>query len=260
VGSAFVGINDTITVRRALYADKYPIILNDACWILAKDDAVHCSIVPIDVIQLFISKTSGSARFAGTSPARTVSETDTLEGNRSWHDPSMARSALDLNSRPTETAPVLDMMVEDQCKSTWVSKVLEKQRCHFVHYTGSTSGSAPEVESGKDESILDALNPESDVYSPMNSEEYAVGMKEYDEELSEVDQPPAIQQILVTMTELAGYDTANQNDPKPELEAPSEDMVWLKPDGAIQIRHYPRFHHNKIVSSWNFKNSTGSQR
>jgi hypothetical protein len=116
------------------------------------------------------------------------------------------------------------------------------------------------VESGKDESILDALNPESDVYSPMNSEEYAVGMKEYDEELSEVDQPPAIQQILVTMTELAGYDTANQNDPKPELEAPSEDMVWLKPDGAIQIRHYPRFHHNKIVSSWNFKNSTGSQR
>jgi hypothetical protein len=55
--------------------------------------------------------------------------------------------------------------------------VLEKQRCYFVHYIGSTSGSALEEDAGNDESILDALDPEVGELSPMNSEEYAAALK-----------------------------------------------------------------------------------
>ena len=44
-------------------------------------------------------------------------------------------STLDLeNSRPTQSAAEQEIMVEDQCRSTWVSEVFEKQRCHYVHF------------------------------------------------------------------------------------------------------------------------------
>ena len=33
--------------------------------------------------------------------------------------------------------------MEDQCRSAWVSQVLEKQRCHFVHFLAHTAGTAP---------------------------------------------------------------------------------------------------------------------
>jgi hypothetical protein len=51
----------------------------------------------------------------------------------------------------------------------------------------STSRSAAHGDDGNDESILDALDGE---ISSMNSEEYEVAMKEYDEELEAMDQPP----------------------------------------------------------------------
>jgi hypothetical protein len=60
--------------------------------------------------------------------------------------------------------------------------VLEKQRCHFVYYIGSTSESALKEDAGNDESILDALDPEVGELSPMNSEEYEASMKEYDKD------------------------------------------------------------------------------
>jgi hypothetical protein len=41
-----------------------------------------------------------------------------------------------------------------------------------------------------DESILDALSPGLDDVSPLNSQVYEVAMKEYDEELEAMDQPP----------------------------------------------------------------------
>jgi hypothetical protein len=41
-----------------------------------------------------------------------------------------------------------------------------------------------------DESILDALSPELDDVSPLNSDEYEAAMKEYDNELAAMDQPP----------------------------------------------------------------------
>jgi hypothetical protein len=100
--------------------------------------------------------------------------------------------------------------------------VFEKQRCHFVHYVGSTSGSAPNGDVGtnestqdarNDESILDALSPRLGDVSPMNSEDYEAAMKEYDEEHTAVDKPPTTQQVLATMTELVDNgDTANQRN------------------------------------------------
>jgi hypothetical protein len=95
--------------------------------------------------------------------------------------------------------------------------VLEKQRCYFVHYIGSTSGSALEEDAGNDESILDALDPELGELSPMNSEEYEVAMKEYDEELAAVDKSSTAQQVFVTMTELV-EDGSNANQSNLEVE------------------------------------------
>jgi hypothetical protein len=95
---------------------------------------------------------------------------------------------------------MVNMTVEDQCRSVWVCPEIEKRRCHFVHYMRSTSRSGPEGIAGSDEhivevknneSILDALIPRLDDFLPMNSHEYEEAMKEYDEELMTVDQPPA---------------------------------------------------------------------
>jgi hypothetical protein len=65
----------------------------------------------------------------------------------------------------------------------------------------STSRSAAHGDDGNDESILDALDGE---ISSMNSEEYEVAMKEYDEELTSVGKPPAAQEVFTTMTKLVG--------------------------------------------------------
>jgi hypothetical protein len=76
----------------------------------------------------------------------------------------------------------------------------EKLRCHTIHYIGSNAGAASEGNAGSnepmegdrniDESILDALSPGLDDVSPLNSQVYEVAMKEYDEELEAMDQPP----------------------------------------------------------------------
>jgi hypothetical protein len=75
--------------------------------------------------------------------------------------------------------------------------MLKKQRCHFIHSTGSTSKSAlkgnvgsdePIVEAENEESILDALSLGLADSSPMNSQEYEATMKEYGEEQTTVDQ------------------------------------------------------------------------
>lgn len=66
--------------------------------------------------------------------------------------------------------------VEDQRRSTWVSQVLEKQRCHFVHFLAHTPGStSPKEAAGSgqmegagetDVSILDDVSSLLDDISP----------------------------------------------------------------------------------------------
>jgi hypothetical protein len=91
---------------------------------------------------------------------------------------------------------------------------------------GNTRSNEPVVEDENDESILDAFNLELDDVSPMNSAKYEEALKEYDEELAAVDQPPAAQQVFATMTELAGEVTTNPPpNPEVEQEAGQEDEV-----------------------------------
>jgi hypothetical protein len=178
-GSAFAGIGDTIAIGRVLFAGNIPIIPKDECWVPAKENIVHCSIIPISGIYIFIGETSDSARFAESNPARIAIELDTLAEDRSGQDPPSSGSALDLiNSRPTQTTPMVNT-VENQCRSARASPMSEKLRCHTIHYIGSNAGAAPEGNAGSDEpmeggrnndeSILDALSPELDDVSPLNS-------------------------------------------------------------------------------------------
>src|SRR4051812_15558130 len=137
-GSAFACIGDTVAVGRVQYlAGRYPFVPPDECWILARTDAVCLSIIPIGGIHIFIGETvdlNGTPLVS--SPEPTANELVTAEQIRSeTPEPSKEDSASDLeNSKPTQSAPVLEESVEDQSRSTWVSEVFEKQRCHFVHF------------------------------------------------------------------------------------------------------------------------------
>ena len=151
----------------------------------------------------------------------------------------MAGTAADPeNSRPTQTAPEQEIMVEDQSRSTWVSQVLEKQRCHFIHYLAHASGSASPSEgagSGQpeegelDDSILDALSPIPSDYSPMGSEEYEAACKALDEELGIVNQLPSPKEVLAIITEVDGGGSESEKTPSPagvpETEAPGAALL-----------------------------------
>src|SRR3954470_10869082 len=106
---------------RVLFSDNVPIVPPDEFWIPAKMNPTCCSIVPIGDIHLFIGETdsgTSSLEVGGASrPARTAYGQDTLaEGLKS--DLSLEFAGIDRkNSRPTQTAPVQDIMVEDRCKS-----------------------------------------------------------------------------------------------------------------------------------------------
>ena len=137
-GSAFAGIGDTIAVGRVLYAENFPVVPNNECWIPARENVTQYSIVSVGDIHIFIGKISDQTVEMTTSPARTTFELDTSAEDRSGPELPVEIFALDLeNSRPTQTALGKDIPVEDRCQSAWVSQVLEKQMCHFVGYLGS---------------------------------------------------------------------------------------------------------------------------
>src|SRR3954467_4053337 len=149
-GSAFAGVGDTITIGRVQYlAGRYPFVPLDKCWIPARTDAVRLSIIPIGGIHIFIGET---VDLDGTplvsSPEPTANDLVAAEQIRSdTPEPPKEDSASDLeNSKPTQPAPVREESVEDQSRSTWVSEVFMKWRCHFVHFLAHSPGSASSVE------------------------------------------------------------------------------------------------------------------
>ncbi|KAK1648151.1 hypothetical protein QYE76_065956 [Lolium multiflorum] len=138
----------------------------------------------------------------------------------------------------------LEVTVEDQCRSAWVSQVLEKQRFHFVHFLAHTAGTAPhgvgagpvqvevpennaapdqqeavgESETPAEESILGNLSPISGDTQSMDTAEFDRKVTElgYGEQ-PEVDsvQP---KQVLATVAALGedGSEAADtQSDPQP---------------------------------------------
>ncbi|KAK1627792.1 hypothetical protein QYE76_002107 [Lolium multiflorum] len=213
-GSAMGSFNDSIVVGR----------------VRRKLSAIKLSIVPRHSIH---GKTDFDT-LSGTNA--TAAEQDVVTKIRSEsHELPKEDSALDLKiSKPTQSAPEQEITVEDQCKSAWVSLVLEKQRCHFVHFLAHTAGTAPSQEGSrqmqveaaknsdtldqheaagdnnaqdqqeeageKEESILGNLSPISDDASSMDTEEYNRAMKELeDEEKAEAESAPP-KEVLVTLT------------------------------------------------------------
>jgi hypothetical protein len=74
-GSAFAGIGDSIVIGCVLYAGNIPIVPDDELWILARRSAVHCAIVPIDGIHIFIGDRDADMM---PRPAWTAFELDML--------------------------------------------------------------------------------------------------------------------------------------------------------------------------------------
>ena len=147
--------DESIVVGRVLYAGNLPIVPPDECWIPAKTDPVKLSIVPVGGIHIFIGETVDSDGNPLVSSAdATAAEQDAVAKIRSeTQELPSEDSALDLEkSKPTQSAPEQEVTVEDQCRSAWVSQVLEKQRCHFVHFLAHTAGTAPqEVGAGPEQ-------------------------------------------------------------------------------------------------------------
>ena len=138
--------DDTIAVGRVLYAGNLPIVPPDECWIPARTNPVKLSIVPVGGIHIFIGETVDSDGNPLVSNAEaTAVELDAVAKIRSeMQELPKEGSALDPEiSKPTQSAPEQEITVEDQCRSAWVSQVLEKQRCHFVHFLAHTAGTAP---------------------------------------------------------------------------------------------------------------------
>ncbi|KAK1601230.1 hypothetical protein QYE76_016758 [Lolium multiflorum] len=138
----------------------------------------------------------------------------------------------------------LEIMVEDQCRSAWVSQVLEKQRCHFVHFLAHTAGTAPHEagagpeqveapennaapdqqeavgESGTpaEESILGNLSPISGDTQSMDTEEFDRKVKEYGYGAQpEVDsaQPKQVLATVAALGENGSEEAGTQSDPQP---------------------------------------------
>ncbi|KAK1681526.1 hypothetical protein QYE76_042374 [Lolium multiflorum] len=209
-----------------------------------RSNPVKLSIVPIGGIHIFIGETVDSDGLVSNADA-TAAEQDAVAKFRSEsQELPKEDSALDLkNFKPTQSAPEQEITVEDQCRSAWVSQVLEKQRCHFVHFIAHTAGAAPQEdgagpvqveapenaapdqqeavgESGApvEESILGNLSPISGDTQSMDTEEFDRRVKEYGYGAQpEVDSAQP-KQVLATVAALGenGSETADtQSDPQP---------------------------------------------
>src|SRR3954471_24829214 len=132
----FAGIGETIAIGRVLFSGNVPIVPPDEFWIPVKMNPTRCSIVPIGDIHLFIGETDSGTSSLGVGgasrPTRTVYGQDTFtEGSMS--DLSSEFAGKDRkNSRPTQTAPVQDIKVEDHCKSVGFARASGQQRSKFV--------------------------------------------------------------------------------------------------------------------------------
>src|SRR3954471_20786990 len=249
-GSAFAGVGDTVAVGRVQYlAGRYPFVPPDECWIPARTDAVRLSIIPIGGIHIFIGENvdlEGAPLVS--SPEPTASELVAAEQIRSeTPEPPKEDSASDLeNSKPTQPALVQEESVEDPSRSTWVSEVFEKQRCHFVHFLAHSPGSASSVEpegpaadvepANKEDSVLNTLDiPARDEKSDsavrtgeVDRWKEELGNDEDDADDSGDEVNSAAAQILPTLAALGGSGGSEETPPDagvPALEAPPPPPV-----------------------------------
>src|SRR3954462_1788405 len=132
----FAGIGETVAIGRVLFSGNVPIVPPDELWIPAKMNPTRCSIVPIGDIHLFIGETDSGTSSLGVGgvsrPAQTAYGQDTF-AKGSMSDLSLEFAGKDRkNSRPTQTAPMQDITVEDHCKSAGFICASGQQRSKFV--------------------------------------------------------------------------------------------------------------------------------
>src|SRR3954468_19292203 len=132
----FAGIGKTVAIGRVLLSGNIPIVPPDEFWIPVKTNPTRCSIVPIGDIHLFIGETDSGTSSLGVGgasrPAQTAYGQDTF-AKGSMSDLSLEFAGKDRkNSRPTQTALVQDITVEDRCKSTGFARASGQQRSKFV--------------------------------------------------------------------------------------------------------------------------------
>jgi hypothetical protein len=143
-GSTFAGIGDTVALGRVLYAGGFPIVLRDEFWIPSRERIIRHSIVPIGGIHIYIGETASSGAEQVSFGEETAARLEAIAKIRSeMQELRKGISASDpKKSNPTQSAPEQEKLVEDLRRSTWVSEVLEKQRCHFVNYLNHRTGPA----------------------------------------------------------------------------------------------------------------------
>jgi hypothetical protein len=258
--------DDTIAVGRVLYAGTLPIVPPDECWIPARTNPVKLSIVPIGGIHIFIGETVDSDGNPLVSNAdATAAELDAVAKIRSeMQELPKEDSASDLEiSKPTQSAPEQEITVEDQCRSAWVSQVLEKQRCHFVHFLAHTAGTAPqavgagpeqveapehnadpdqaqlvgESEAPVEESILGNLSPISGDTPSTESDDFVRKIREYGYgDQPEVDsaQPKQVLATIAALGQTGSGDQVSQSDPQPSHQGSPMSRVRPQRDSPSE--------------------------
>ncbi|KAK1626676.1 hypothetical protein QYE76_000991 [Lolium multiflorum] len=250
--------DDSIAVGRVLYAGNFAIVPPDECWIPAKTDPVKLSIVPIGGIHIFIGETVDSdgnalvSRADATAAEQTHREDPIREGN--FQGRFRLRSE---KSNPTQS-PEQEIKVEDQCRSSWVSQVLEKERCHFVHFLAHTGAAPQEAEAGPmqvgepdnatpdqqeavgessdpgEESILGNLSPISGDTPSMDTEEFDRKVKEFgygDQPEVESAQPKQVLATLAALDQRESEAETTQSDPQPSNAG--SPLSWERPHKEV---------------------------
>ncbi|KAK1642835.1 hypothetical protein QYE76_060640 [Lolium multiflorum] len=164
---------------------------------------------------------------------------------------------VDSDGNPLETK------VEDQCRSAWVSQVLEKQRCHFVHFLAHTAGTAPqedgagpeqeeapehnadpdqaelvgESETPVEESILGNLSPISGDTPSMESDDFVRKIREYGySDQPEVDsaQPKQVLATIAAQGQTGSEEPTSQSDPQPSQQGSPMSRVRPQRDSSSE--------------------------
>ncbi|KAK1630203.1 hypothetical protein QYE76_004518 [Lolium multiflorum] len=168
-------------------------------------------------------------------------------------------SALDLEiSKPTQSAPEQETKVEDQCRSAWVSQVLEKQTT-LAHTAGTAPqevGAGPEQveapehnadpdqaelvgesETPVEESILGNLSPISGDAPSTESDDFVRKIREYGySDQPEVDsaQPKQVLATIAAQGQTGSGDQASQSDPQPSQQGSPMSRVRPQRDSSSE--------------------------
>jgi hypothetical protein len=127
-GSTFVGIGNTVAIRRVLYESGFPVVPVDNCWVPARENPTRFTVVPIGNIHIFIGETNPTSATEtnfwridmAETPIRTAFELDTEEESSDLELSKLPRSDLKTNC----TQPALEVEeVVDGCYGSAMSNL-----------------------------------------------------------------------------------------------------------------------------------------